>query len=204
MASFAPMEKHERQPMRFSASLLVGGESLRMGRDKATLLFEGRPLWQHQLDLLRTLNPTELFLSGRKAPSWRPPDVKFVSDASPSRGPLSGLASSLGAISTPHLLVLAVDLPQMTAAFLAKISQQVATGCGVLPLLRGRAEPLAAIYPREALPDFARALAGSDFSLQHVAHHLLDLGRLQPWPVDRADEFLFHNVNRPGDLAALA
>jgi len=46
--------------MNISAALLAGGESHRMGRDKATLLFYGKPLWQIQLDLLQKLEPAEI------------------------------------------------------------------------------------------------------------------------------------------------
>ena len=45
--------------MNISAVLLAGGESRRMGQDKATLLFRGKPLWQIQLELLRKLEPAE-------------------------------------------------------------------------------------------------------------------------------------------------
>ena len=81
--------------MNISAVLLAGGESRRMRKDKATLLFRGRPLWQIQLELLRQLGPAEIFISARTDPTWRPADVEFVADDLPSRGPLSGLAGSL-------------------------------------------------------------------------------------------------------------
>ena len=41
--------------MNVSAVLLAGGESRRMGKDKATLLFRGKPLWQIQFERLRKL-----------------------------------------------------------------------------------------------------------------------------------------------------
>ena len=50
--------------MKFSAVILAGGESSRMGRDKAGLLFEGHTLLERQAELLRSLQPTELFLAG--------------------------------------------------------------------------------------------------------------------------------------------
>src|SRR5882757_11347265 len=81
--------------MNISAVLLAGGESRRMGKDKATLLFRDRPLWQIQFDLLRTLQPEEIFVSARTDPPWRPSGVQFVSDEPPSRGPLSGLSATL-------------------------------------------------------------------------------------------------------------
>jgi len=46
--------------MNISAVLLAGGESRRMGRDKAAILFRGKALWQIQLDLLRILNPKDI------------------------------------------------------------------------------------------------------------------------------------------------
>src|ERR687892_190853 len=49
--------------MNISAVLLAGGQSRRMGRDKAIILFRGKPLWQIQLGLLRKLQPAEIFVS---------------------------------------------------------------------------------------------------------------------------------------------
>jgi len=51
-----------------------------------------------------------------------------------------------------------------------------ARGCGVLPRIDRRAEPLAAIYPREALIDLQGALASSDFSLQTWTEQLVESG----------------------------
>ena len=90
--------------MTISAVLLAGGKSRRMGQDKAKLIFRGQPLWQIQLDLLRKLEPEEIFVSARTDPAWRPLGVQFVSDEAPSRGPLSGLSATLARIRTDHLL----------------------------------------------------------------------------------------------------
>ena len=101
--------------MSLSAVLLAGGESTRMGRDKATLEWRGLPLWAYQLQKLRALT-SNIFVSARFAVRWRPADVKLVIDESPSRGPLSGLTASLGITETDCLLVLAVDMPFMTVS----------------------------------------------------------------------------------------
>jgi molybdopterin-guanine dinucleotide biosynthesis protein A len=55
--------------MNISAVLLAGGQSRRMGRDKATILFRGKSLWQIQLDLLHKLQPAEIFVSARTDPA---------------------------------------------------------------------------------------------------------------------------------------
>src|SRR5262249_61965 len=135
--------------MTFSAVLLAGGESRRMRTDKATFLFRGKPLWQVQLETLQKLEPKEIFVSARFDPPWRGDDVLFVADVPPSRGPLRGLAACLNRISTSHLLALAIDMPWMGNKYLEFLCAQMEPARGVLPKIGDRAEPLAAIYPRE-------------------------------------------------------
>src|SRR6476661_964598 len=146
--------------MNISGVLLAGGESRRMGKDKATVLFRGKPLWEVQLGLLRKLNPSEILLSAKTDPSWRPADVQFVADDLPSRGPLSGLAASLTRMRAQHLLSLAIDMPFMTAEYLKFLSNQIEPCRGVIAKIEDRFEPLAAIYPHEALTNFQSALSG--------------------------------------------
>jgi molybdopterin-guanine dinucleotide biosynthesis protein A len=187
--------------MNISAVLLAGGESRRMGRDKATLLFRGNPLWQTQIDLLRKLEPVEILVSARTDPSWRPADVKFVSDNSPSRGPLSGLIASLAGIRTSHLLALAIDMPRMNETYLRFICDQREPGRGVLPLIGNRPEPLAALYPVDAHVDLVAAVSGFEFSLQRVTKKLIETGKLKVLSVREEDREFFQNLNEPADLA---
>jgi len=189
--------------MNISAVLLAGGESRRMSKDKATLLFRGKPLWQIQLELLGRLEPAEIFVSARIDPVWRPADVEFVADDPPSCGPLSGLAASLAQMRTNHLLALAIDMPLMTPEYLTFLCDQIELGRGVLPKINGRAEPLAAIYPREVHIDFRSALSGIDFSLQALTSRLVEAGKLRAIRVpDEAREF-FLNVNQPDDVQSV-
>ena len=186
--------------MNISAVLLAGGEARRMGRDKATLLFRGKPLWQIQLELLRKLGPAEIFVSARRDPPWRPANVCFVADDPPSRGPLSGLAAALTRMRAKHLLALAIDMPFITENYLTFLCSQIEPGRGVLPKMDNRAEPLAAIYPQEALANVQSALSGKDFSLQTVTGRLVAAGKLQVMPVTSQERKLFLNLNELADL----
>jgi molybdopterin-guanine dinucleotide biosynthesis protein A len=195
-------------PLRFarndiSAVLLAGGESRRMGKDKATLLFRGKPLWQIQLELLRKTGPAEIFVSARTDPVWRPADVQFVADDPPSRGPLSGIAASLAKVRTRHLLALAVDTPFVTEEYLKSLCSQIEPRRGAIPKIEDRFEPLAAIYPQEVLANFQSALSGTDFSMQTVARRLAAEGKLRVVPVTFQERNLFLNLNELSDLAAL-
>src|SRR5205823_5696774 len=104
-------------PPAFSAVLLAGGASRRMGMDKALLRApdgDSSPqlLWQRQLQTLRALEPAEILISGPPRPGF-PAGVPCIRDRLPGCGPLGGLATCLARVATPWLLVLAIDLPLM-------------------------------------------------------------------------------------------
>jgi len=185
--------------MTLAAVLLAGGESRRMGRDKATLVRDSFPLWEHQIALLRQLSPTALFVSARQAPAWLPADALFIADPPPARGPLGGIAATLSAISTTHLLALPIDTPAMTTAHLSTLWHSAAPGCGVLPWLADQAEPLPAIYPAEASPIAEQMLAGADFSLNTFTRALLAAGRMKRQIINPRDAKLYLNCNSPSD-----
>jgi molybdopterin-guanine dinucleotide biosynthesis protein A len=185
-----------------SAVLFAGGESRRMGTDKATLRFAGKPLWQHQLSLLRQLQLSEILVSARIDPVWRPNDVDLVLDATELHGPLSGLAAALARVRTSHLLALAIDMPFMTADYLRSLGEGIRANSGVVPMIADRAEPLAAIYPAKAIAQVFAGLRGPDFSLQNVVRQLLRDGELHAIPVGNAERRFFRNLNAPGDLAS--
>jgi molybdopterin-guanine dinucleotide biosynthesis protein A len=185
---------------KLTAVLLAGGESRRMGVDKATFVFRGQPLWQVQLETLQKLKPKEVFVSARIDPPWRRDDVLFVADVPPSHGPLSGLGACINRMSTTHLLALAIDMPWMANEYLEFLCAQIKPGCGVLPKIGDRAEPLAAIYPREAAIEIGKGLAGTDFQLQSLTCDLVALGKLRVIPVTQQKKKFFRNINELSDL----
>ena len=187
--------------MTLSAVLLAGGESRHMGRDKAMLLLDGIPLWQHQFAVLRELSPVVLFVSARQPPVWLPADARFITDPPLARGPLGGLAAALEAMRGTHLLAMAIDMPAMTAAHLAMLWRAASPGCGVLPCIGDQMEPLPAIYPAEALPVASGLLAGADVSLGIFTRALAAAGRMKTQTIARLDTKLYANWNTPADLA---
>src|SRR5262249_41311828 len=183
-----------------TAVLLAGGESRRMGTDKATIRFREKALWQVQLELLQKLEPSEIFISARSDPAWRPQDTPFVADIPPSRGPLSGLAASLAQMHTTHLLALAIDMPFMTEKFLRCLCAKIEAGRGVIPKIGNRAEALAAIYPPGAKIDFPNALTRAAFSFQSLTRPLAVTRKLRAITVTDHDKRFFLNVNEPADV----
>ncbi len=186
--------------MKPSAVLLAGGRSRRMGVDKATLLISGEPLWKRQLRVLSNLRPGAVWISAQSGPSWCPAEIEVVKDRPPSWGPLSGVVAGLRRLQTSHLLVLAIDLPQMTTEHLQKLWGLARPGVGVIPLHGDHFEPLCAIYPVEALVAAETALSSGDVSLQHFAQSLLRQSHAQVYKVTAEDQPLYLNMNTPSDL----
>ncbi len=188
--------------MKLSAILLAGGRSRRMGVDKATVLIAGKPLWQRQLRVLNDLRPGAVWVSARTVPPWCPREIEVVTDQPPSCGPLSGVAAGLHRLQTSHLLVLAIDLPRMTAEHLGKLWGLARPGTGVIPLHGDYFEPLCAIYPAEAAAAAEKALKNHDASLQHFAQNLLRKSQAQFYDLPSGERPLYLNMNTPSDLPA--
>lgn len=185
--------------MTLSAVLLAGGDSTRMGRDKATLEWHGVPLWARQLGKLRALT-SNIFVSTRLAAPWRPDDVKVVFDEAPSRGPLSGITASLALMQTDCLLVLAVDMPFITLSHLKQLCSYAKPGVGAVPVVNGKVEPLAAVYPKRAESIFAEALNGTDHSVQRLVRQLATLELVHEIAITGAAGRFYRSINYPADL----
>ena len=186
----------------FSAVLLAGGRSTRMGRDKAALVIEGQPLWQRQLATLRATGASELFISGRADGPYAESGVTVIEDLTPNAGPLAALEAVLPRITHTHTLVLAIDLPAMCADFLiALVKTALAKDCSVVPESGNHFEPLAAVYAPGLLPLIRECLQGPDHSMQNLLRKATKSGLVLPHPVHAEERSFFRNLNSPEDIA---
>lgn len=183
--------------MRFSALILAGGRSRRVGRDKATLEVAGRPLLVRQIELARQAGADEVFVSGRAGADYAAFGCEVLFDFYPEAGPLAGVERGLATATAPFLLVLAVDLPRMTVEFLQRLLQECRAETGVVPEMRGRLEPLAAIYPRRAHTIAKERLQAGENGMQDFAAAVEHAGGLRRHIVSNAEEVLFLNWNTP-------
>ena len=114
---------------KLSAIILAGGESRRMGRDKAWIEWEGRPLIGWAVDKVRRLGIEEIFISGRPDGDYAQLGCPVLFDLEPGLGPLGGIERGLHHCTSPLLLVLAVDLPRITAECLGKLVEIGRASC---------------------------------------------------------------------------
>lgn len=175
-----------------------------MGRDKAFLPFpapDGPPLLARQAALLRTLGITDLLISGRPHTDYATavPDARVVTDTLANAGPLAGLAVILAAARHPWVVIIAVDLPFLTPAYLQKLLATGSGRIGVVPRGPHGYEPLVALYPRSLLPLVETALASRQLRLQILLQSATQAALIKPLAITAAELTLFANWNTPAD-----
>ncbi len=188
--------------MKLSAVILAGGESSRMGQDKAWLELEGQPLITRALNTGRESGITEIFISGRAGGDYSALRCPVLFDRESGLGPLSGIERALDATHASLMLVLAVDLPRMTAGCLQRLVMRCDPLTGVIPKLGGRLEPLAAFYPKRCHLIARDCLLNGRLAARDFAEACRRERAVRTFAVPRIDVRCFDNWNSPADVTA--
>jgi len=183
--------------------ILAGGESRRMGRDKALLPWRGRPVIAHVASALREV-ASELLLSTNDLSRFAFLSIRSVADRYPGQGPLAGLHAAMVATDCPLLLVAACDMPRIRPCFLRRMIASAEGYDAVVPHdARGRPHPLCAVYRRNWLSCL-------ETCLDHRRNKVLDLLATPGFRVRRLDpadggfsDLDLINLNRIDDLSRL-
>jgi molybdopterin-guanine dinucleotide biosynthesis protein A len=182
--------------------VLAGGLSSRMGSDKATMLFRGRPMVEIALETLRSVCE-EIAISGNRddLAEWAP----VVKERRVGEGPAAGIEAALESCEDGWALMMPVDLPLMSAELLRQWVGVVLSGGDVRASYmecEGEWHPALCLVHRECLPLFRDALDAGDRKLTRIFRGLgnqllvVDASTLMPG----AGRF-FANVNTPEELA---
>lgn len=179
--------------------VLAGGKSSRMGRDKALLVHNGRPLIAHAADLLRPL-VDDLLIIGDPL-KYGHAGARTVADERPGSGPLGGIVTALGSAWYERSIVLACDMPNITPAFLEYLMRLADTDHdAVVAQCDGRLEPLAAVYHRRCRRAFLELLERGELRMSDAIERVRTC-YVQICPgEDGWPEELFRNINTPADL----
>lgn len=174
--------------------VLVGGRSSRFGADKALLDWHGRPL---ALYVAREVQQAAGVVTLVGAPErYAHLGLAVIPDPVSGYGPLAGLQAALEHTAADWNLVVACDMPNLTAPFLRTLLETAGDRDPDLLLPQdpaGRAEPLCAAYHRRCLPAIQTAIR-QDI---HKMTEAFDPLRVLRWPI--ADARVFANLNSPAD-----
>ncbi len=176
--------------------VLAGGESSRMGRDKALLPFRGGVLGGHVAAIVAAAAGSAILIGDPE--KYGHLGYPVLPDRSPGAGPLGGIESALSYTSADWNLVLACDMPAIRAEFLRGLldAAERLNADALLPESpSGRLEPLSAVYHRRCLAAIGRALSAG---VRKVTDALARI-EVARFPVD--DCGCFENLNTPEEWA---
>jgi len=184
-----------------TVALQAGGMSRRMGRDKARVLLDGRPLITHVLERAAPLGDEVIVTTN--APDAYPflGGVRLVPDEQPGAGALAGLRTALRAALHERLLVLACDLPFVCVPLIEHMMRAAPPVDVVVPRWHGKLEPLHAVYRRGCLAAVERALAEGRRRMIDF-HADVRMYVVEEDIITRFDPqgLTFFNINTPDDL----
>jgi molybdopterin-guanine dinucleotide biosynthesis protein A len=188
--------------------ILAGGASSRMGRDKGLLDFGGIPLIVHTAQLLQPLVaevtvvgfPTRYTKFGLSAIA---DEAQALHGAeTPGCGPLAGIATALSATHLPWNLIVACDLPYLSAKWVDWLLSRALCSCAeaAVPRTERGIEPLAAVYRRECGARIANALAHGMRKVSDVIEKLgVEFLYPSEWRHCDSGGLVLRNMNAPED-----
>jgi molybdopterin-guanine dinucleotide biosynthesis protein A len=144
-----------------------------MGRDKALLPHRGTTLVEHVLSAVRQA-AGRASLIGDPA-RYHQLGYAIYPDIVPSRGPIGGLYTALKVSSTDWNLVLACDMPGISAPVLRDLlnrAERSSAQCVAAAGPEGMIEPLCAVYHRDCLPVVERAVNGGQLKMRDLLPRL--------------------------------
>ena len=188
-----------------SCIVLVGGKSIRLGRDKALEPFGIGNLLEMVLSRLSLFKSDIILVAGAgekfdRLPVF--PGLRTVADIYPDRGPLGGIFSGLSVSMTLYNLVVACDMPFLNIDLWRYMIQMAADYDIVVPRKGNYFEPLHAIYSRNCRVPIENLLKQGE---THVSQKLFPLVRTKYIEDDEIVRFdpkrlSFFNINTEADL----
>lgn len=178
--------------------LIAGGQSSRMGQDKRFLTLGGCTMLEELMRKTRQQPFVERYLCGGTVHEdlqalCQEYGMELLADERRNAGPLEGLRTGLARLQADYALAVSCDMPLLDYAVLKPLLDAAQGELAVIPVVKGRRQPLAGLYHRDILPKVEAALEQGDYKLgkviDSVPHRFVEL----------PDDDAFFNVNTPAD-----
>lgn len=185
-----------------TAAIIAGGRGRRLGGvDKSDLVIGGRCIIERQLAVLGQVAPHVLVVTDDHH-RFRASGLRVCGDRLPGAGPLGGLHTALTRSPGPRTLVVAGDLPFLSAAFLRHLAARAPHADAVVPRNAAGLQPLCAVYDRDCAETIRARIETGGRRLVDLACWLrvTEVGPDEVAAFD-PDGMLLFNVNTPADHA---
>lgn len=185
------------------AVIMAGGDSRRMGRDKASLVLGEQTLMQRVAEIMQVVFPQVVVSVRTPRADIALPQVR---DGFSDLGPLAGLCAGLDYASqngVPWIFAVATDMPFLRPALIEQLANYRSGVDAVVPLVDGHPQPLAAFYSIDALPAVRALATGEGKRSLRAALERLQVAYVHAADLMTADPGLdsFVDLDTPEDLA---
>lgn len=190
---------------RISGLVVAGGRSARLGTDKRALHLGGLTLLERAVALVAALSDDVMIAMPQDGIEEKLGRLgtRVVTDPLPDRGPMAGILAGLQHARNQRLLVIPVDMPLLTIAFLRSLVERDPGAAVTVARWRMGLEPLVAVYDRSCAAELA-ALVGEGTTAIHafISSTTLRVRIVEEPEIGGygAPADLFLNINTPGDL----
>jgi molybdopterin-guanine dinucleotide biosynthesis protein A len=182
----------------------AGGQSSRMGEDKALKTFLGRPLIQRVVDRLTPI-ADEIIVTTNRWDDYAFLNLRLFADIKPERGALGGLYTAIASATQPIVAVVACDMPFASSRLIEAMSRLLVEEEAdvVIAKSEGGYEPLHAVYRREAcLPAIEKSIDADQWKViawfPQVKVRVLTMEEIKSAD---PEGLAFWNVNTPEEFA---
>ena len=187
----------------FSLAIIAGGQSRRMGRDKAFVDLAGKALIEHVIERSANLGQAETILITNKPAQYAHLGLPMHRDILPNKGSLGGIYTALVQAGSPEVLVLACDMPFVNTDLLRYMVDQISADIDIIvPTVDGYPQGLHAIYRRTCIEPITEQLAADRLKIIRF------YDRMRVRYLDETDYAVFDpqgrsfaNLNTPEELA---
>lgn len=176
--------------MTLAGAVLAGGASRRMGRAKAFIEIDGRPMVRRVVDALVAAGADPVTVIGGDASRLRALGLDTVADRHPGEGPLGGIITALGVhAEAMAVAVLACDLLAVAPSEVQRLGAALAGHDVAVPMVAGQAQWVHAVWAPTALPAIEAAFDAGERAPRRAAANLdvIELAVADPTAYDDAD-----------------
>ena len=186
----------------FGGAILAGGQSERMGFNKALLEIDGEPLIAKVARVLNEAGVGNFQIVGGDSATFTSLGYSCLSDEYPGEGPLGGIITALNYFKSQgkkHVLIVACDLPNISKNFINEMFlKSIEEPESILvPVVEEHLQWMHALWPTDVLPDLLKSFSSSNRAPWRATEDLQILKN------EGADPHVLFDIDEPDDLTRI-
>jgi molybdopterin-guanine dinucleotide biosynthesis protein A len=151
--------------------ILAGGQSSRMGQNKALMMIDGVPVIERIANELEKITD-ELLIVTNTFHTYEYLNIPMVEDEQKGKGPIVGIQAGLHASQSEKNLIVACDMPFISSSLGGFLLDELQDYQAVIPKLEGRIHPLFGAYRKDALQAVSRSIERNELRIMRLLQSL--------------------------------